>query len=139
MDNGFDEADERMTSSMEKVREATKQLGRGESLLTPDMASSEGMEQRPESPAAASAPQSRYVSLHACSGAPCLNACTAACNFWTAANAQTMRCSCRAIEALCQSCQGICFLPGGLHEGDASVLGSCGAQYVSRCDDVAPA
>ena len=44
---------------MEKVREATKQLGRGESLLTLDMASSEGMEQCPESPTASSAPQSR--------------------------------------------------------------------------------
>ena len=41
LDNAFTDADERLTSSMDAIREATKQLGRGESLLTPDMSSSQ--------------------------------------------------------------------------------------------------
>ena len=60
-DNGFGDTDERLTSSMDAIREATKQLGRGESLLTPDMSSSQGVEQpgEPRSPA----PESRRAPI----------------------------------------------------------------------------
>ena len=58
-DNGFSDTDERLTSSMDAIREATKQLGRGESLLTPDMSSSQGIEQPGEPPSPA--PESRHA------------------------------------------------------------------------------
>ena len=57
--NGFADAEERQTASMDKIREATTQLGRGASLLTPDMSSSAGVEQRGELPPEAQSPHSR--------------------------------------------------------------------------------
>ena len=48
---------------MDAIREATKQLGRGESLLTPDMSSSQGIEQPGEPPSPA--PESRRATQRA--------------------------------------------------------------------------
>ena len=59
LDNGFADAEERQTASMDKIREATSQLGRGASLLTPDMSSSAGVEQPGELPPEAQSPHSR--------------------------------------------------------------------------------
>ena len=50
---------------MDAIREATRQLGRGESLLTPDMSSSQGVEQPGEPPSPA------HESRHATLEAPC--------------------------------------------------------------------
>ena len=61
LDNGFADAEDRQTASMDKIREATTQLGRGVSLLTPDMSSSAGVEQRGELPAEAQSPHSRWA------------------------------------------------------------------------------
>lgn len=61
LDNGFADAEERQTASMDKIREATTQLGRGASLLTPDMSSSAGVEQRGELPPEAQSPHSRWA------------------------------------------------------------------------------
>ncbi len=48
---------------MDAIREATRQLGRGESLLTPDMSSSQGVEQPGEPPSPAH--ESRHATFMA--------------------------------------------------------------------------
>lgn len=60
-ESGFGDAEERLTASMDAIREATRQLGRGKSLLTPDMSSSQGVERPGDLPPDAESPQSRYV------------------------------------------------------------------------------
>ena len=54
--NGVTDVAERQAASMDKMREAATQLGRGASLLTPDMSSSAGVERRGELPPQAQSP-----------------------------------------------------------------------------------